>query len=152
MAGIDQVRLLLKELGPGLELGEIQEDPGGSSWGLATRDGVIFYLEFMAGRRPAVAVGRGRHAATGRPRRAPSTDAAIQCQWRRTGGVRLALDGPDDAVVLAYDLPAAGLDLPRLCTIVGNFRNMIDGWRKIVEGTAAPDKAAPAAAGAVIRG
>ena len=53
-------------------------------------------------------------------------------RWKETGGVRLALDGPEGSVVLAYDMPLAGLDLPRLQTVIRNFRDTLDGWRKIV--------------------
>ena len=143
----------MKELGPALELAGLQEDPGGESWGLAARDGVLFYLEFVADHDRL-----WLSAEVGTPQPVDRAELhqlmlRYNAQWQRTGGVRLALDGPNDAVVLAYDLPVSGLDLPRLCTIVGNFQDMVGGWRKIVEATGQPETAAPAAVGgAVIRG
>ena len=152
MAGIDQVRLLLRELGPALELGAIREEPDGASWALATRDGVIFHLEFMADHDRL-----WLSAEVGTPRPEDRADLhrlmlQYNAQWQNTGGVRLALFGPDDVVMLAYDLPASGLDLARLSSVVGNFQDMIAGWRQVVEGAGQPDVAAPAVPGAFIRG
>ena len=152
MAEIDQIRLLLKELGPTLELRGIREESDGTSWGLATQDGTVFYLDFMADQDRLWLSAR---VGTAKPEdRAELYPLLLQynAQWQQTGGVRLALEGPDDAVTLAYDLPASGLDLPRLCTVVGNFQDMIAGWRKVVEGTAEGNTAAPRAPGAIIRG
>ena len=155
MPGIQQVRLLLKELGPALELGEIVERPDANAWGLATRDGKVFFLEFVPDDDRL-----WLSADAGTPRseaRAELYALMLQynAQWQRTGGVRLALDGPEGEVVIAYDLPASGLDLPKLCTVIRNFQDMADGWRKIVAGTGRPETAdpapAPASAG-IIRG
>ena len=134
MAGIDQVRLLLKELGPALELGAIQELPGGNAWGLATRESLIVFLEYMPDDDRL-----WLSAEAGTPR--AEDHAALfplmlqyNAQWRQTGGVRLALDAADGAVVLAYDVPVAGLDLPELCAVIRNFHDMLEGWSTIVSG------------------
>jgi hypothetical protein len=150
MAGIDQVRLLLKELGPALELGEIFEQPGGAGWGLVTQDGVPMYLDYKDDDDRLWLSGE---VSTPRPEdRAGLYPLMLQynAQWQKTGGVRLALDGPDGAVVLAHDVPVAGLDLPRLCAVIGNLQDMINGWRKVIAATDRPEAAASPAA--IIRG
>lgn len=156
MAGIDQVRLLLKELGPALELGAIRELPGGTAWGLATQDSLILFLEYTPDDDRL-----WLSAEAGTPRaeeRAGLYPLMLQynAQWRQTGGARVALEA-DDAVVLACDVPVAGLDLPRLCAIIRNFQVMLEGWSAILSGAGrASTGPAPAdtlvAASGVIRG
>src|SRR5678815_1742365 len=89
MAGIDQVRLLLKELGPALELGAIRELPGGTAWGLATQDSLILFLEYTPDDDRL-----WLSAEAGTPRaeeRAGLYPLMLQynAQWRQTGGCLL---------------------------------------------------------------
>jgi hypothetical protein len=146
MAGADQVRLLLKDLGPTLELGEIHEAAGGNAWTLTTQAGAVFFLDY---RPDDDRLWLSADAGTPRPdNRAELYPLMLtyNAQWQRTGGVRIALDAPEGEVVLAYDMPASGLDLPRLCAVIGNFQDMLDVWRDIVAGKGEPAKAAAFAA------
>jgi hypothetical protein len=63
------------------------------------------------------------------------------------------LDAPEGRIVQAFDVVASGLDVPRLRTLLVNFRRTLDGWRKIVAGEPAPETDFPAMSGPdVIRG
>lgn len=154
MAGGEQLRALLTELGPVLDLAEIYQKADANTWTLAAQDGTILFLELVPEDDRL-----WLSAEAGAPRdedraRLYSLMLQYNAQWQTTGGARLALDAPDGAVVLACDVPASGLDLPRLCAAVGNFRDMLDGWRAIVAGQRAAGSSSghqPAAA-AGIRG
>ena len=134
MSGNEEIHQLMAEIGPILDLGEVYEGAGANAWTLAGQDRTIIFVEFMSDDDRL-----WLSAEVGTP---PPADCLrlyslmlqYNARWQQTGGIRLALDAPDGAIVQAYDMPAAGLDLPRLCTIIRNFRNTLDGWRRIAIG------------------
>lgn len=144
MTDVEQVRVLLAELGPVLDLAGVHEQADANTWSLTAQDKTVIFVEFMPDDDRLWLSGE---VATPRPEeRARLYPLMLQynAQWQQTGGVRLVLDGPEGAIVQACDIPASGLDLPRLSATVRDFRDMLDGWRQIVAG----GSRAPAAAGA----
>lgn len=125
------VHALMSEIGPALELAEVEEFERQDLWVLTARDGVVLFVEYQAD--------DGRLWLSAEVCEPPGERLALygllllyNARWKETGGVRLALDGPDGSVVQAYDMPVAGLDLHRLTTAIRNFRDTLDGWRTIV--------------------
>jgi len=140
MSGYEQVRALMAQIGPVLELAEVLEQAERHAWTLVDQDATVLFAEFL----PAEAM-LFLSAEAGAPppeHRAGLYHLMLQynARWQETGGVRLALDGPDGAVVQAYTMPVADLDLARLCTVIRNFRANLGGWRTIIADAAAtPD-------------
>src|SRR5262245_10352205 len=56
----------------------------------------------------------------------------LNYHWDTTGGVRMALDGPQGAVVQLFDLPCAELEPSRLARVIANFLDTARAWRAIV--------------------
>lgn len=133
MAAIEHVRTLMNEVGPALDLAEVAE-LAEASWALATKDKTILYVDLMeAEDRLWLSAEVGTPGPQDRERLYPLM-LQYNAQWQRTGGARLALDGPEGAVVLACELPASGLDVPKLGTVLVTLRSMLEGWRKILAG------------------
>jgi hypothetical protein len=151
MSGNEQIRILMGEIGPILDLAEVYEGAGGNAWTLAGQDETILFVEFIPDDDRLWLSGEVGTPPPDDRLRLYSLMLQYNARWQETGGIRLALDAPEGAIVQAYDMPAAGLDLPRLCTVIRNFRNTLDGWRRIAagaepgRGTAdpAPDWTAP---------
>jgi Tir chaperone protein (CesT) family len=139
MADRTHVHALMTEIGPALELAEVQEFEQENLWALVARDGVVFFIDYQPDDERLwlsadVCVPPGERLAL------YGLMLQYNARWKDTGGVRLALDGPDGGVVQAYDMPVAGLDLHRLQTVIENFRETLDGWRKIVAASGQTDK------------
>ena len=65
--------------------------------------------------------------------------------WRETGGMRMALDGPDGDVVQIFEMPAESLNVESVQNVLGNFAQAASGWREALSrGSDAP---APSAFG-----
>ena len=149
MTASEQLRSLLAEIGPVLDLAEVYEATGGRTWTLMVRDGATLFADLMPDdSRLWLSAEVGT----------PPPENRIQlytlmlvynAQWQQTAGVRLALDRPDGAITLAYDMPVAGLDMPSLCTVIRNFCDMRDGWQRIVADASSDRKASGFADGPV---
>ena len=134
MSGHEQVHALMAEIGPALELAEVLEHAESQTWTLVDQAGVVLFAELLT---PEGLLVLSAEAGTPQPEdsaRLYPLMLQYNARWQETGGVRLALDGPDGAVVQAYALPIADLDLPRLGTVIQNFRATLAGWRTIVAG------------------
>jgi hypothetical protein len=133
------VHELMTEIGPALELAEVREFEQDNLWTLVDRDGTVLFVDYEPDDQRLwisadVCVPSGN--------RSKLYDLMLQynARWQQTGGVRLALDGPEGGVVQAYDLPVSGLDLQRLQNVIRNFRDTLEEWRKIVaRGVATPE-------------
>lgn len=53
-------------------------------------------------------------------------------QQGRTGGIHLALDGPGGSVIQSLNLAVADLDASRLSAVLGNYIEVLRGWREIL--------------------
>ena len=152
MSERDQIRLLMAEIGPMLDLAEVYESADGNSWTLTNQDGGQIFVEFMPDDDRL-----WLSADVGTPRaedctRLYSLLLQYNARWRETGGVRLVLDAPEGTVVQAYDMPAAQLDVPKFVTVFANFATVLGGWRNIVsDAGSAPQVSDPVPAG-MIRG
>lgn len=154
MAALEHVRTLMNEVGPVLDLAEVAELAEARSWALVTKDKTILFVELLEHEdRLWLSAEVGTPGPQDRERLYPLM-LQYNMQWQQTGGARLALDGPEGAVVLACELPASDLDGPTLCTVLVNLCGMLEGWRKILAGggaarAAAETTAVQAPAGAI---
>jgi hypothetical protein len=156
MPGHEQVHALMTEIGPALELAEVLEHPESHTWTLADQDGIVLFAELLPDEGVLfLSAEAGTPQPDDRARLYPLM-LQYNARWQETGGVRLALDGPEGAVVQAYALPVTDLDLARLCTVIRNFRATLGGWRTIVAGPgsagAEPNEASDMSMRGMIRG
>jgi hypothetical protein len=126
------VHALMTEIGPALELAEVTEFEQDNLWTLVLRDGVVLFVDYEPEDQRLWLSADVCVPLPGDHLRLYELMLQYNARWQQTGGVRLALDGPEGSVVQAYDLPVAGLDLHRLQNVIRNFRDTLAGWRKIV--------------------
>ena len=157
MADKAHVHALMTEIGPALELAEVQEFERDNLWTLVVDQGTVLFAEYDP---DDARLWLSADVCAPQPGdRSKLYELMLQynARWRQTGGVRLALDGPGGTVVQAYDMTVNGLDLSRLCTVVGNFRETLAAWREIVAASVTGQDADagridPVLMGGVIRG
>ena len=53
--------------------------------------------------------------------------------WRETGGIRMALDGTNDQVVMLFDLFQPEVAKATLATVIGNLQDAALMWRQAIE-------------------
>jgi hypothetical protein len=126
------VHALMMEIGPVLELAEVQEFEQEDLWTLTARDGTVLFVDYEPEDQRLWLSADVCLPLPGDRLQLYEIILQYNARWRETGGVRLALDGPDGGVVQAFDLPVAGLDLSRLQCIIRNFCQTLDTWREIV--------------------
>jgi hypothetical protein len=135
------VHALMTEIGPALELAEVQEFEQDDLWTLVAGDGTVLFVDYEPKDQRLWLSADVCVPLPGDRLQLYELILQYNARWQQTGGVRLALDGPEGGIVQAYDLPAAGLDLHRLQNVVSNFRQTLDAWREIVaKGVAAPSQ------------
>lgn len=126
-----QLHTLFAEIGPLFDLDQVSEFDGEASWAVVA-DGTVVTFEADDERSMLVL-----SAEVGRPRddlRLKVYEAVLQYNLasRETGGARMALDGPDGAVVLLYDLATGDLETPRLAAVIEEFVAVVRGWRDLL--------------------
>jgi hypothetical protein len=132
MADKAQLQTLMTEIGPALQLAEVTAFETANLWTLVLDEHRVLFVDYDPDDgRVWISAEVGTPPPGGR---AQLYERLLQYngQWQQTGGVRLALDGPDGDVVLAYDLPLEGLDLARLRLVIQGLVDKLDAWREIV--------------------
>jgi hypothetical protein len=124
---------LMAEIGPLLDLGEVQAFEQQGMWTLAVDEHTVLEADYDAVfEKLVIATSVGSPPAEVRPRLYPLL-LQYNYLWETTGGARLALDGPEGEVVLACDVPTANLDLPRFQTVVSHMAEQAHKWREIIQ-------------------
>ncbi|MDF2463384.1 MAG: hypothetical protein K0Q43_1619 [Ramlibacter sp.] len=52
--------------------------------------------------------------------------------WTQTGGVRMALGRVPGPVVMMFEMPAAELEVSRICGVLANMTHVLQAWREIL--------------------
>ena len=156
MANAEHVSHLMAEIGPILELRGIVEICGEARWVLdLDGENAVLAEYFNADDRLFLTGDAG----------VPEPAARLVCyelllaynaMWRQTGGVRMAVNGEDGAVLQIADIAAEGLDATTLARVVENFVGKLGEWMEIIAmdpdhhaATASGDPASPSGAGAL---
>jgi hypothetical protein len=129
---LDLAQMLLQELGPQTpEIDAIlQEDE--KSWLLVFADEKSVYVEWAANpERLVLSTGLGKPV-EGSELQVYETLLSYNLLWQDTGGVRMAIDGPQGEIMLIYDLFDDQLSLSELQTVVLNISNIAGIWRDYV--------------------
>lgn len=130
---LDQAQMLLQELGPQTpEIDAIlQEDE--KSWLLVFGDEQTIYVEWANNPdRLVLTTGLGKPLA-GSELQVYETLLSYNLLWPDTGGVRMAIDGPNGEIMLIYDLFDDQLSLTELQTVVLNISSIASIWRDYVK-------------------
>ena len=145
---LDQVNALFAQLGPVLNPLAIEANAETKAWGIALEEDLMVLAQFDEEKGCLVL-----STEVGAP--APGDRTALyelllraNYHWDATGGVRLAINGPDGEVFQVVEIPVDGSDATRLSAIVTSYAESAKAWREIVQGLASgsapPPEALPA--------
>ena len=137
---------LLAEVGPLLDLEGIIAFDEESLWTLAVDDETLVLVECQEAAGQLLISAEIAPLPPGSGASLLETLLIYNDQHRRTGGIRLALDGPGGAVIQSLDLAVADLDASKLTRVVQNFTALLRLWREILN-SPEPLAAARSAAG-----
>lgn len=145
---IDQVTILMSELGPILNPPAVYASDEEKSWGIALEEDLTVLVQFDEQKASLVLA-----CELGAP---PEGDRLalyeillqVNYHWETTGGNRMAINRPGGEVVQVFEVPAEGLDAIRLSEIVNSFAEAAKAWRLIVLNPASAQESMPDAPGA----
>jgi len=122
---------LMARVGPLLDLHQITAFPEDLSWALFFDESTRLDVDYDEARSRAVVEGVVGAVEEHARLRVHTMLLQYNYLWRQHGGVRAALEGAPGDLVLLLDLPP-NVDLPTLCGILQNFRNVVEEWRRAV--------------------
>jgi hypothetical protein len=133
LTSLDAIQTLMKELGP--QTGNIDAvvQNGDKTWAIQFDSDAVVFLEWDE--QPPRLVLSTELGKIGEAREIEVLRLLLSYNllWRDTGGVKAALGGPEGAAMLLYECHADSLTLEVLQTVLENFRNSADIWRRYIE-------------------
>jgi hypothetical protein len=146
LSGKAHLQGLMAEIGPLLELGEVVAFDDQAVWTLVVDTETVVFADYdEADERLWLSAEIGPPPAGSDRAGLYETLLTYNNSWRETGGLRVSLDEPGagGALSLAYDLPAAALELSRFRLALAGFLDALRAWREglanIASGAAPPD-------------
>lgn len=129
---------LMAQVGPALELARVTAYAEDDAWSLVFDDEIGSTIDAEWNESTESVVLTAEVATVPAPARARAFEALLQYNyfWSEHGGVRTALANSSGDVVLLFDLPLAGLDLPRLCEVLSNLNKIAASCRTVLTAVA----------------
>ena len=147
MSSHSHFQQLMREIGPRMKGTAVARNPEETRWALGFEDGTLVAIQYEAASgRLVISLEVGQPASASRLNVYQAL-LTYNHLWRETGGVRLALDGQDGAVILLFDLFFNDLDPGTFATVVTNLMRKAETWRSLIEQIGASestDRAEPA--------
>jgi hypothetical protein len=132
MTSAEQLNALMAETGALLELEEVLGFGGENCWTLKVDDSTLLFVDQESGQPRVTLSGEVAPVRPASKAQVHELMLVYNGQWRSTGGVRLALDGPDGSVIQICDVPVADLDARAFAATVRTFTDILLGWRDIL--------------------
>jgi hypothetical protein len=132
MASFKQTENLVFEVGPILGSLAIDANPGKKSWEITLQEDLTVFVQFVEQKNCLVLSSELGFPPPGDRRELYELLLQMNYQWEATGGNRMAINGPDGAVVQAFEIGADGLGATRLSEMIMSFSDAAKAWRKIV--------------------
>lgn len=125
---LERFQIMMEEIGPSMVEIEAVIQSEECNWAIQFDDEKIITLEW-ADKPDRIVLS----SALGMPSQAMqlSVYETLLCYnllWKDTGGVKMALAGPDGELILLYEMFAVGLNINELQTILINFINISSAW------------------------
>lgn len=138
-SSLESVQALMKELGPQVNNVDAVVQNGDSTWAVQFDDGAVVFLEWDDQPSRLVLSAELGKIAEARQLEVLRLLLSYNLLWRDTGGVKTALGGPEGAAMLLYECSADSLTLAVLQTVLENFCNSAQIWRRYIEQGPAED-------------
>ena len=133
MPGFDDVHNLMKEIGPISDLFRVTEFDEARTWQLDVDDNTSVFADYDDELDKLTI---SADVATIDPNAKTEVYESLlmfNYQWEETGGLKMALSGPSDGVVLAYEVPVVERQVTVFHQILQNFVIHVHSWRTMLE-------------------
>lgn len=132
MASTEQINALMTEIGPLLEIQEVMGFESQNAWTLELDDQTTLFADHEPDQNRLVISGEVAKPHPGRKAALHELLLQYNYQWKMTGGVRMALEEPDGAVVQICDISTTGLDASQLASTIQVFTEVLRTWRDML--------------------
>lgn len=132
MASLEQVSVLIQQLGPVLDPLLIDFHTDQRCWEVVLDDEVSLLIDFDAVQNKLVVTGEVGQPEVERQLELYEQLLTYNSLWQVTGGGRMALDTAGGNVVMLFDVTADGLEIPALADILSSLAGALRAWREIV--------------------
>ncbi|MDO8298162.1 type III secretion system chaperone [Lacisediminimonas sp.] len=130
---LELAQLLMQELGPQTPEIDAVMQQDDTNWVLMLEDESAVAIEWTGNPSRLVLSANLGHPSEGSQLSVYETLLSYNLLWQDTGGVRMAIDGPQGEVMLIYDLFDDHLTVAELQTVVLNLTSIASIWRDYVK-------------------
>jgi hypothetical protein len=150
MSSKEHVHTLMTEIGPLLDLMAVTEYDSENAWTILVDEDTFLFADFDEPQKRLVLSAEAGRPQAGNRKFIYEILLQYNNQWHETGGVRMALDGPEGSVVQIFDLSVVDLDIGQLQTTVANFVDTLKAWREILAKEKTDEESPPPESGPAV--
>lgn len=143
MITLEQIGILMSEVGPVLDPIAVQAFPEDGCWAVALDDDMVVLVELDERKNSLVLSSELGEPPPGDRLALYEKLLQLNYHWAVTGGNRLAIDGAGGKVVQLFETPAEGLDATRLSMLLAAFARTASAWRQVVQRQASTHSGIP---------
>ena len=133
MATMEQIEILMSDVGPVLDPLAIDAMPEAKCWGIAMEEDLSVLVEFDEQKNCLVLACELGAPPPGDRTALYELLLQLNYHWGATGGNRMAINGPGGEVVQVYEMGADGLHATRLSAVLRTFSEVSKAWRQVVQ-------------------
>lgn len=133
MATLEQIEILMSEMGPVLDPLSIDAVAEHKSWAVTMEEDLTVLVQFDEQKNCLVLASEVGAPPPGDRTALYELLLQLNYQWETTGGNRMAIDGPGGNVVQVFEIGADDLDATRLSRVVASFTEAAKAWQEIVQ-------------------
>lgn len=131
---LERIQIMMEEIGPSMSEIEAVIQSEDKNWAIQFDEQSIVTLEWAEKPERIVLTSMLGTPAEKMQTSVYETLLCYNLLWKDTGGVKMALSGPEGELVLLYELFVADLSLNELQTVLTNFVSIAQVWGVYVTG------------------
>ncbi len=131
---LERMQIMMEEIGPSMSEIEAVIQSEEKNWAIQFEDQSIVMLEWAEKPDRIVLSGMLGIPSESMQLSVYETLLCYNLLWKDTGGVKMALAGPNGELMLLYELFCSELNLNELLTVLSNFVNIAQVWSVYVTG------------------
>lgn len=145
MTALEQIQLLMNEIGPNTPEIEAIVQKDDAIWSIGFENHTIVTIEYRTETPGLILTASIGQPAPEKQIEVYQTLLAYNSLWKKQKGLVVTVIGEESNLAFQYGLEAANLTLPSLRTVLLNFSNLAEEWHRYVTGDStleAPEAAA----------
>ncbi len=131
---LERMQIMMEEIGPSMSEIEAVIQSEEKNWAIQFEDQSIVMMEWAEKPDRIVLSGMLGFPSESMQLSVYETLLCYNLLWKDTGGVKMALAGPNGELMLLYELFCSELNLNELQTVLTNFVNIAQVWSVYVTG------------------